>query len=73
MNKYDVAMTTQAEILLKNTEESIAVLKEVQAYISDINPSLAFKLWRKVELDLGVFIAQANKIKEEYGTPSKKD
>lgn len=73
MNKYDASMATNAEILLENSDEMIATLKEAQKYISDMNPGLAFKLWHKAELDLTVFIKQANKIKEEHGTPSKKD
>ena len=73
MNEYDTRMATQAEILLRKTEVMLDTIKEAQKYISDMNPSLAFKLWNNAELDLHVFHKLATDIKEEYGTPTKKD
>jgi hypothetical protein len=71
IKEYDIRMATQGEVLLKETEEMIRTIREAQGYLSDMNPSLAFRLWQKVELDLVVFHKMATELKEEYGTPKK--
>jgi len=72
MNReYDLRMATQAEILLRRIPDMISVIQKTQIYLSDMNSSLAFKLWQQAEMDLCVFQTCANKIKEEYGTPEK--
>lgn len=73
MNEYDARMATQSEILLKRTDKIISTIQEAQKYIADMNPSLAFRLWQNVEVDLVVFQKRSNEIKEEYGTPTKEN
>jgi hypothetical protein len=63
-------MATQAEILLRDAEQMIHTLKKSQHFISSIDSSMAFELW-KIERDLTVFNTLTSQIKEEYGTSNK--